>query len=254
MNDDSKYSFESPYYYGNDTNKCNAFVDDVLSGSGRSPRRRGGLGGPIAAGDWANPKNKIPNFPQVSVPQPGDIVAIAHNYPGGASGHVAIVEVPGVSTIGAVKVVVTEPAGLGIRQPRRKGRLSIGDVLVETKRWFRLKLVKAIVLLSSVLVMGYFLYPKIIIQLFGNNIPNTWNEELFKLNHAQLIQLLGNPDEDLSAKDYQTWLRYESWGMHQLRIGFRKCCNESTMPEDIHVIMYLNGRYKPIKMTEIDRK
>lgn len=81
-------------------NKCNAFVGDALKNTGVEPRRWFGLGGPISAGTWADPNANIPNFPVVNAPEAGDVVAIAHNY-SDASGHVAIVNAPGQSTIGA---------------------------------------------------------------------------------------------------------------------------------------------------------
>ena len=100
LNDDSGYGFKGDKGPGANKNKCNAFVSDVLQNTGVAPRRWWGLGGPISAGTWADPTASIPNFPVVSAPKAGDIVAIAHNY-ADASGHVAIVSVPGQSTIGA---------------------------------------------------------------------------------------------------------------------------------------------------------
>ncbi len=75
-------------------------VDDVLDGTDVAPRRHWGFGGAISAGTWGNPKADIPNFPRVDTPQAGDIVGMKHWSPD-ASGHVAIVIVPGVSSIGA---------------------------------------------------------------------------------------------------------------------------------------------------------
>ena len=77
--------------FGVDTNKCNLFVCDVLLDAlGVCPKRHGTLGGPLSAGDWADPSKKIPGFIVVSTPQPGDIVAIAFPYRD-ATGHVGIV-------------------------------------------------------------------------------------------------------------------------------------------------------------------
>jgi len=99
LNNDSRYATSQPSRPGPNTNKCNFFVDDVLESTGVAPRRNI-LGMPISAGTWADPKAVIPNFPVVSNPQPGDVVAVSHRY-ADASGHVAIVKVPGVSSIGA---------------------------------------------------------------------------------------------------------------------------------------------------------
>jgi len=99
-NNDADYGYSGKHGPGPGKNKCNAFVDDVLNNTRVQPRRWGGLGGPISAGTWADPNAIIPHFPVVKDPKPGDIVAVAHNYTD-ASGHVAIVVVPGKSSIGA---------------------------------------------------------------------------------------------------------------------------------------------------------
>ncbi len=96
----SVYSYAGDHAPGPNTNKCNTFVGDMLSGTGVGPKRWLGFGEPISAGDWADPTKDIPHFPVVATPQPGDIVAVSHHY-SDASGHVAIVKVPGKSTIGA---------------------------------------------------------------------------------------------------------------------------------------------------------
>jgi RHS repeat-associated protein len=105
LNNDPGYSFKGDKDTGANTNKCNAFVNDVLANTGVAPQRPKtwfglGGGGPISAGTWADPNANIPNFPVVSDPKPGDIVAVAFNY-ADASGHVAIVKDPGKSSIGA---------------------------------------------------------------------------------------------------------------------------------------------------------
>lgn len=99
---DPKYSFKSDYGFGADKNKCNLFVDDVTEGMG--PRRHGGFGGPITAGEWGQRGHKIPGWVEVTTPMPGDVVSVAAAS-ANATGHVGIVEVPGKSTISANGVV-----------------------------------------------------------------------------------------------------------------------------------------------------
>ncbi|WP_197065094.1 RHS repeat-associated core domain-containing protein, partial [Delftia sp. ZNC0008] len=102
---DTRYKIDGYSRPGPGKNKCNFFVDDVLQHTDASPARNI-FGMPIAAGTWANPDISIPNFPIVETPQAGDVVAIAHRY-ADASGHVAIVEIPGETSIG------TGPNGSG---------------------------------------------------------------------------------------------------------------------------------------------
>jgi RHS repeat-associated protein len=99
LNNDPEYSFDGKRRPGPKKDKCNFFVDDVLQHTDVAPKRN--LFSPISAGTWADPSADIPNFPVVNNPQTGDVVAIAHRYPNGATGHVAIVMVPNRSTIGA---------------------------------------------------------------------------------------------------------------------------------------------------------
>ncbi|CAM3927268.1 Sugar-binding protein [Delftia tsuruhatensis] len=103
LNNQARYSSKSSYGFGEDKNKCNLFVHEVLEdASVKSPSRyKYGIipRGPISAGDWADEKNIIPNFEIVNSPKPGDIVAVAYPYPD-ASGHVAVVT-ENNTTIGA---------------------------------------------------------------------------------------------------------------------------------------------------------
>ena len=76
-----------------DRNKCNKFVNDMLSLSGFPVPQINGRGNGPRAGDWASTDpNAVPGYHIVKIPQPGDIAA----YPlsgGGAdySGHCGIV-------------------------------------------------------------------------------------------------------------------------------------------------------------------
>jgi len=104
MNNDSRFAYASNLAafggFGANSNKCNLFIYYVLSPSGFAPRRWGGFGGPLSAGDWGDPNVKIPHFPIVASPQPGDVAAMKHDY-SDASGHAAIVIKPGQSSVGA---------------------------------------------------------------------------------------------------------------------------------------------------------
>ena len=74
------------------TNKCNLFVEDTLSDNGFNVPDMNGwfsYNGPTA-GQWGDPSVDIPGYPVVTNPQPGDIIAIPHNY-SDATGHVGIV-------------------------------------------------------------------------------------------------------------------------------------------------------------------
>jgi hypothetical protein len=82
--------------YPKDTDKCNLFVYEMLTGAGASPGTPHGWRHPSSprAGEWADPNYAIPGWRVLGPdepPQPGDVVAQPRDYPNGASGHVVIV-------------------------------------------------------------------------------------------------------------------------------------------------------------------
>src|SRR5262245_62074563 len=81
--------------FGENTNKCNKFVYDVLVEAGVQPPPEvsiwlGLRSRPPTAGEWADPKVQIHGWMAVTDPQPGDVVAEAHDY-SDATGPVGIV-------------------------------------------------------------------------------------------------------------------------------------------------------------------
>ncbi|UWY30512.1 RHS repeat-associated core domain-containing protein [Flavobacterium sp. TR2] len=104
----TSYSYEgSKDDFAEETNKCNKFVYDILKKTGVAPSLRNGhflkrligLGSPVTAGQWADPKYQIPGWIIVSSPEAGDIVAITGNF-SNATGHVAIM-ISSTESIGA---------------------------------------------------------------------------------------------------------------------------------------------------------
>jgi hypothetical protein len=78
-----------------DTNKCNLFVHEMLTGAGASPGTPNGWRhpSPPSAGQWADPSYKIPGWRALGPgesPQPADVAAQPGNY-SDATGHVVIV-------------------------------------------------------------------------------------------------------------------------------------------------------------------
>lgn len=76
------------------TNKCNQFVYDIMVEANVSPlpevSKRIFWSRPPLAREWATASVEIKGWTVVSDPQPGDVVAEAHNY-ADATGHVGIV-------------------------------------------------------------------------------------------------------------------------------------------------------------------
>lgn len=82
--------------YPENTDKCNLFVYEMLTGAGATPGTPHGWRHPSSprAGEWADPDYAIPGWRVLGPdepPQPGDVVAQPGDFPNGASGHVMIV-------------------------------------------------------------------------------------------------------------------------------------------------------------------
>jgi len=80
--------------FGKNTNKCNKFVYDVMVEAKTNPLPQVShyvvWSRPPLAREWADPNTTIEGWKIVTSPQPGDVVAEAHNY-ADATGHVGIV-------------------------------------------------------------------------------------------------------------------------------------------------------------------
>jgi hypothetical protein len=100
------YSTKKDEFAAN-TNKCNKFVFDVLVEAGVTPPPKVSMylifSRPPTAGEWASPKVEITNWEVVTSPQPGDVIAEAHEY-ADATGHVGIVVGPSLTVSAASNV------------------------------------------------------------------------------------------------------------------------------------------------------
>ncbi len=118
-----KYDGSTDWAYGKrkdnfpqDTDKCNKFVYDVTKEAGAEALTRGSDGKmrPPLAGEWADPKVKIPNWevlPPAEFPKPGDVAA--YQLPGHATytGHSGIVT--SVDADGTVHAIAAHAAVVG---------------------------------------------------------------------------------------------------------------------------------------------
>jgi hypothetical protein len=94
---------------------------------------------------------------------------------------------------------------------------------------------------------GWFLvYPAAIVSIYGGSPPPEWDKSLLQMNVAEIHDKLGPPDEDVSAKDYQTWIKRHWWGMEVLEIIVEDCCKKHSRPNDIFFYIKINGRYNNI--------
>jgi hypothetical protein len=107
-------------------------------------------------------------------------------------------------------------------------------------------------LIAALLVAGaVYEYPYLVAQSREKEWPTEWNADLYNLNHRQIVEKLGAPSEDVSAKQYQSWLKREDWGMLQLKIEFKDCCDEASTPSGIYKIVRVKNRYEPLQFAKL---
>lgn len=104
----------------------------------------------------------------------------------------------------------------------------------------------------AVLLLLICFYPKLIIFVYGKNIPEEWSSYLYNMSFKEIHEKIGLPQEDVSSKDYQSWLIYEWWGWRKLVIGMPYCCPPSSKPTSIFYTVHVYGRYNPAYIKKIE--
>jgi hypothetical protein len=102
-------------------------------------------------------------------------------------------------------------------------------------------------------VATYFLFPKVIYEIYGKEVPQKWSMDLVDMDFAQIYQKLGPPQEDVSSKDYQNWLESYWWGVKMLKITSFNCCRSNAQPDAVIYIVYVNGWYDPAYQKVVGR-
>lgn len=122
--------------------------------------------------------------------------------------------------------------------------------MIVLKRNFRRK-ISAFVCCFLIGIFFLFLYPKIILKIYGNDIPIGWSNVFSDMSFDEIYKKIGKPQEDVSGKDYQNWIVYQWWGWKQLKIISPYCCQPSSKPTSILYIVHLYGWYNPIFLKKI---
>jgi len=112
------------------------------------------------------------------------------------------------------------------------------------------KVVRSLLLLVSLSAIGlittYFLYPQVILELYGKEMPEKWASNFGGMSFSQIYQRLGPPQEDASAKDYQQWVESHWWGIKLLKVISVDCCQSASKPSIVMYLVYVNGWYDPV--------
>lgn len=118
----------------------------------------------------------------------------------------------------------------------------------------QMKILQIIVVSVSTALLigvGIYEYPYFMVQSYEKEWPEAWNSELYKLNYQQIVDKIGPPTEVAPAKQYQSWLKREPWGMFQLKIIFKNCCDDEVRPSEIYQIVRVIDRYEPARVSRL---
>lgn len=94
-------------------------------------------------------------------------------------------------------------------------------------------------------------YKKTIITAYGQQVPEIWTSDFADMTFGEIYQEIGQPQEDVSAKEYQNWLIRYWWGWKMLKMISNNCCPLTSKPTDIYYIVHVNGWYKPVYFKKI---
>jgi len=114
----------------------------------------------------------------------------------------------------------------------------------------RLWMVAAILIAAT--FMWRVVYPWIITREFSRETPVAWNKTLLSMAMREIYQTLGQPDEDVSTKEYQSWIRKHWWGWQQLKVLVPHCCTAASRPSEVYYVVHVNGFYDPIIIRRIE--
>lgn len=67
-------------------------------------------------------------------------------------------------------------------------------------------------------VVIYFTYPRIIVDLYGKDIPHEWSINYAEMNLGQIYQAIGEPQDELWVKG-ASWIKEYWWGTKRLKLS-----------------------------------
>jgi len=101
------------------------------------------------------------------------------------------------------------------------------------------------VCVATLLMVFPLVYRKVIVVMYGQQIPKAWSSNFADMNFGEIYQKIGLPQEDVSAKGYQNWLSYKWWGWQMLKMDLQDCCPLTSEPTGIYYIVHVNFWYDP---------
>lgn len=98
------------------------------------------------------------------------------------------------------------------------------------------------VLVALSLMLWRYVYPVAIAAWVAPSAA--WAMSSSAKTRGEVYAILGKPDENVCAKDYENWLAPHWWGMEQLKVVAEGCTPDARL-SSIYYILRVDGFYEP---------
>ena len=88
-------------------------------------------------------------------------------------------------------------------------------------------------------------YPAVLGRVYGE-VPPAWRMDFTHMTIGQINSKLGEPDDVMSAKEYQVWSRDHWWGVEELKVLAPGCCASESRPREAYYLVHAKGFYDPV--------
>ena len=82
-------------------------------------------------------------------------------------------------------------------------------------------------------------------------LPAKWNIDFDQKSIAQIIEALGDPQEDGKDKQFLNWVEKRKTGTVLLKIACPGKCDPDELPSDVQFYVYSAGAFKPLKVESL---
>ena len=82
-------------------------------------------------------------------------------------------------------------------------------------------------------------------------LPAKWNIDFDQKSVAQIIEVLGDPQEDGKDKQFLNWVEKRKTGTVLLKIVCPGKCDPDELPSDVQFYVYSAGAFKPLSVVSL---
>ena len=82
-------------------------------------------------------------------------------------------------------------------------------------------------------------------------LPAKWNIDYDQKSVAQIIEVLGDPQEDGKDKQFLNWVEKRKTGTVLLKVVCPGKCDPDELPSDVQFFVYSAGAFKPLSVVSL---